>query len=82
MRIIIKGIYATLIDASTLSGSNYIIQNWIAEYEVYFLKQNHTEVQGKIVLNHPPTVDELLAHIKWLFEPMEDRFKAEKIEFK
>lgn len=78
MRIIIKSIYAILIDASTLSGSNYIIQNWETEYEVKFLKQYHTGVEGHIVTNHAPTIDELLKHIKWLFEPMEERFKTEQ----
>jgi len=82
MRIIIKDIHASIIDASTLSGSNYIIRDWVTEYEVHFLKQNRTSIAGEIVTNHAPTVDELLAHITWLFEPMEERFKTEKIEFK
>lgn len=82
MRIILKEIKARLIDASTLSGSNYLIQDWITDYEVHFLKQHRTSVEGQIVTNHPPTTDELLEHIKWLFEPMEERLQTERIEVK
>ena len=82
MRIAIDSIEANLIDASTLSGSDYIIKSWTTKYVVMFLRQNHTNVAGQIITDHAPTIDELIAHIKWLFEPMEERFRTEKIEFK
>lgn len=82
MRILINSIEANLIDASTLSGNSFIIQSWISKYEVHFLKQNRTDVIGQIVTDHPPTTDELIAHIKWLFEPMEERFRTNPPEFK
>ena len=82
MRIVINSIEANLIDASTLSGSNFIIKNWTTKYVVLFMKDHHTNVAGEIITNHAPTIDELIAHIKWLFEPMEERFKTTPPEFK
>lgn len=82
MKIVIDSIEANLIDSSTLSGNSYIIKSWTTKYVVMFLRQNHTNVAGEIITNHPPTTDELIAHIKWLFEPMEERFKTDPPNFK
>ena len=82
MKIVIDSIEANLIDASTLAGNDYLIKSWTTKYVVMFLRQNHTNVVGEIITNHAPSISELLAHIKWLFKPMEERFKTNPPEFK
>jgi hypothetical protein len=65
MRITIKSIEAEIINASTNTEDNFIIDYWVIKYEI-ILEEGHT-IEGTLKWDAVPYIYKIIKFIKWFY---------------